>query len=277
MISNNFNSCSTERSLLAEDNSMSVIEDNTICCDDTMESKIAKILAVEQNESDEMCRMQSRIAIRRESFQDERPEKQASVLKRLEHNEAVVNATVRIAQRKAVQQSCLNLEQIAQSEQTCSAYTSQVKKIEDYAQTKYNELMEKEERLKKRSKLPKFTYKTRVRGNRFPNQAAGGGSRVLKNQQSSLMKITQDRIPLFNVSKKQQCAKKYTSPFNHKFWQKYDMLHNAETTTADSSKASLLVSKHKGRAQSSLFFDTPRDVNNSTSHMSQSHRTLNVL
>ena len=91
------------------------------------------------------------------------------------------------------------------------------------------------------------------------------------------MKITQDRIPLFNVSKKQQCAKKYTSPFNHKFWQKYDMLHNAETTTADSSKASLLVSKHKGRAQSSLFFDTPRDVNNSTSHMSQSHRNLNVL
>ena len=57
LVSNNFNTCSTERSLLVEDqNSTSVIEDNMICCDDTMESKIAKILAEEQNESDEICR-----------------------------------------------------------------------------------------------------------------------------------------------------------------------------------------------------------------------------
>ena len=47
------------------------------------------------------------------------------------------------------------------------------------------------------------------------------------------------------------------------------------TTTTNSSKASLLPSKSKGRAQSSLFFDTPRDAN--ITHMSQSHRTFNIL
>ena len=157
-----------------------------------MEDKFTRILEAELAAQDDEFQKQSRIKIRRESFQNQDPAKRASVLQRLEHNEAIVNATVRVAQRKATRQSCLNLDEIAHSQDTCATFTNQVKKIEDYAQNKYNELKEQEERLQRKSKAPNFMNRKQQKGKII--------ARMLTTQ-SGFLKTRDDKARLFNVNK----------------------------------------------------------------------------
>ena len=79
LVSNNYSSDSMDRT------------------DSEAQDTIARILEQELIISDENQRRRTRIEIRRESFYDENPEKKASVLKRLQHNEEVVDATIRFA------------------------------------------------------------------------------------------------------------------------------------------------------------------------------------
>ena len=68
--------------------------------EDTDEIKVEKIAYVLEQElirNDELCRKNTRVVIRRKSLNDENADKQASVLKRVNYNEELINASVRHA------------------------------------------------------------------------------------------------------------------------------------------------------------------------------------
>ena len=88
----------------------------------------------------------------------------------------------------------MNLNQIASSKAVNAQFTSQLNKINDYADNKYQELKEIEERLMKKSRAPNFTNRKRGMRGKI-------ASRLLENQKN-LLKTSADRINLFSMNKK---------------------------------------------------------------------------
>ena len=75
---------------------------------------------MEARRQDTMIRKQPRHIIRKDSWDD--PTKQESLMARLAHNEAIIDASIRQAQRKAQERQTQNLEQITLAKKVLGTY-----------------------------------------------------------------------------------------------------------------------------------------------------------
>ena len=134
------------------------------------------------------------------------------------------------------------MDSLKLSMDVCNMFSSQVNKITNAAETRYQAIIEEEERLKNRSRAPRFTNKN---------------DKVRRKIASRMFGIRQNASNLFGVKKP---TKKFQSPFNSKFISNNGLLSTNEKTSADSTKNSLFASKSKsGHSISSLFYETPKN------------------